>query len=88
MLDVMQTCYDQILHGREQDDDFMLKTFNALETLDDEDFLNFAKKKTDLWNEDELKDDVDALISTCAKKCNNLSKGKLKKKKNKTSGND
>ena len=59
----------------------MLKVFNALETLDDKDFLNFVKKKRNLWDEDELEDNVDVLISAYTKKYNNLSKGKSGKKK-------
>ena len=74
MLDAMQMCYNQILQNGGQDDDLMLKVFNALETSDDEDFLNFVKKKRDLWDEDELEDDMDVLISACTKKYNNLSK--------------
>ena len=57
----------------------MLKVFNAIETLEDEDFLNFVKKKHDLWEEDELKDDVDTLIRACTKKYNNITKSKTKR---------
>ena len=80
MLDSMQVMHNRIIHGGRQDDDFMLKTFNALETSEDEDFLNFVKKKRDLWEEDELLDDVDALVRACAKKYNNIAESNTKRK--------
>ena len=80
MLDDMQIKYNRIIQTGGQDDDFMLKVFNAMETSEDEDFLDFVKKKRDLWEEDELQDDVDALIRACTKKHNNLAKSKTKKK--------
>ena len=67
MLDEMQICYNKIIHCRGQDDDFMLKAFDALGASDNEDFLSFVKKKRDLWEGDELDDDVDALMSACIK---------------------
>ena len=81
MLDAMQMCYNQIVQNRRQDNNLMLKVFNTLETSDNENLLNFVKKKRNLWDEDELEDNVDILISAYTKKYNNLSKGKLGKKK-------
>ena len=66
----------------------MLKVFNTLETLENENFLKFVSKKHDLQDEDELEDNVDALIKVVIKKWNNLpklgkgtAKAKLKEKK-------
>ena len=81
MLDAMQVMHNRIIHGGGQDEDFMLKVFNALETSNDEDFVDFVKKKRDLWEEDELGDDVDALISACTKKYNNIAESNSKKKR-------
>jgi len=80
MLDAMQICYNKILQNGSRDDDFMLKIFNALEMSDNNEFLAFVQKKRDLWDEDELEDDVDKLMSACTKKFNNLKKSSSKKK--------
>lgn len=88
MLDAMQICHDRIVHSGSKDDDFMLKIFNALETSDNKEFLTFAQKKRDLWEEDELEDNVDKLVSACIKKFNNLKKNNPKKRVAKSAKND
>ena len=72
MLDEMLVTFNKIVMAGGQDDDFMLKVFNALSTSDNEDFLDFIKKKRDAWEEDQLDDDVDVLIDACIKKHNNI----------------
>ena len=66
----------------------MLKVFNAMETSEDEDFLDFIKKKRNLWEEDELEDNVDALVRACTKKCDNITKLKTKKRSTKSQQED
>ena len=44
-LDAMQICCDQIINCVGEDDDLMLKVFDALGTSDDEDFLFFSRKR-------------------------------------------
>ena len=50
-----------------------------MEISEDGDFLDFAKKKCDLQEENKLQDDTDTLIRACTKKHNNLTKSKTKK---------
>ena len=83
MLDAMQIKCNHILQGGGQDNDFMLKVFNAIETLEDEDFLDFIKKKCDLWEEDKSDENAGALVRVHAKKCNNATKIKTKKRNTK-----
>ena len=88
ILYAIQIYYNQILQNGGQDDNFILKVFNTLEMSDNENFLNFVKKKSDPQDEHELEDNADVLISTCTKKYNNLSKGKLGKKKSSKTSQD
>lgn len=59
-----------------------------METSEDRDFLDFIKKKWDLWEEDELQGNVDTLIRACTKKYNNIAKSTSKKKKSKAQQED
>ena len=67
MLDAMQICNNRIVYNGSRDDNFILKIFNTLETSDNEEFLSFLQKKRDLWDEGELSDNIDKLISICTK---------------------
>ena len=68
----MQSCHKKIIYNGGQDDGFVLKVFNTLETSNNDDFLSFVKKKKDALEEDALEDNVDNLIQAHAKKCNNI----------------
>ena len=52
----------------------MWKVFNALETLNNQDFLDYIKKKHDAWVDDELSDNVEAFIAMVTTKYNNITK--------------
>ena len=62
MLDEMLVTFNNIVIAGGQDEDFILKIFNALSTSKNEDFLDFIRKKRDAWEEDQLQEDVDILI--------------------------
>ena len=67
ILDEMLVTFNKTILEGGQDDIFTLKTFNALSASDNADFLDFIKKKRDAWEEDQLEEDVDILISTRTK---------------------
>ena len=66
-LDKILVAFNKIVMVGGQDEDFMLKIFNASSASNNEDVLDFIKKKRDAWEEDQLQDDVDVLIDACIK---------------------
>ena len=48
--------------------------FNALETSNNQDFLNYIKKKRNTWIDDELLDNVEAFIAIVTIKYNIITK--------------
>jgi len=47
MLDSMELTYSQIIHRSKKDGEYIYKVFNALVTSDNEDLLEYMKKKQD-----------------------------------------
>ena len=81
MLDLMQLVHNQIMCSCDKDDNFLLKTFNALEKSTDDEFLGVVKKKRCLWDENMLDDDADSLISACTKTHDNTQQSAVSKNK-------
>ena len=85
MDDVLVT-FNKIILAGGQDDDFALKTFYALSTLDDASFLDFTKKKRGTWEEDQLEDEIDVLTDAHTNKDNIIMDKRSKTKDNALSG--